>query len=38
MFEIHEIVEGLLINGLIEIEQSSRCINIRLIRNNLTIK
>jgi hypothetical protein len=38
MFEIHEAVEGVLMKGLIEIEQSSSLINIRLIRNNLTIK
>jgi hypothetical protein len=38
MFEIHEVVEGVLIEGPIEIEQSSSRMNIRLIRNNLTIK
>jgi hypothetical protein len=38
MFEIHEAVEGVLIEGPIEIEQSSNHMNIRLIRNNLTIK
>jgi hypothetical protein len=38
MFEIHEAVEGVLMNGPIEIEQSSSHVNIRLIRDNLTIK
>jgi hypothetical protein len=38
MFEIHEAVEGVLIEGPIDIEQSSSHMNIRLIRNNLTIK
>jgi hypothetical protein len=35
MFEIHETVEGVSMKGPIEIKQFS---NIRLIRNNLTIK
>jgi hypothetical protein len=38
MFEIHEVVEGVLMKGPIEIEQSSSRMNIRLIRVNLTIK
>ncbi len=38
MFDIHEAVEGLLMKGPIEIEQSSSLMNIRLIRNNLTVK
>jgi hypothetical protein len=38
MFEIHEVGEGVSMKGLIKIEQSSRFISIRLIRNNLTIK
>jgi hypothetical protein len=38
MFEIHEAVEGVLMKGLIEIEQSSSHVNIKLIRNNLIIK
>jgi len=38
MFEIHEVVEGVLMKGPMEIEQSSSLINIKLIRNNLTIK
>jgi hypothetical protein len=38
MFEIHEVVEGVLMKGPIKIEQSSSLINIRLIRDNLTIK
>jgi hypothetical protein len=38
MFEIHEVVEGVLMKGSIEIEQSSSRVNIRLIRDNLMIK
>jgi hypothetical protein len=38
MFEIHDIVEGVLMKGPIEIEQSSSHMNIRSIRINLTIK
>jgi hypothetical protein len=38
MFEIHEVVEGVLMKGPIRIEQSSSLMNIRLIRDNLTIK
>jgi hypothetical protein len=38
MFEIRETVEGVLMKGSMEIEQSSSFINIRLIQNNLTIK
>jgi len=37
MFEIHEAKEGVSMKGIIEIEQSSSLINIRLIQNNLTI-
>jgi hypothetical protein len=37
MFEIHEIVEGVLMKGLIKIKQSSSLISIRLIQNNLMI-
>jgi hypothetical protein len=38
MFKIHEAVEKVLIKGPIKIEQSSSRMNIRLIRDNLTIK
>jgi hypothetical protein len=38
MLEILEAVEGMLMEGPIEIEQSSNRMNIRLIRNNLTNK
>jgi hypothetical protein len=38
MFEIHETVEGVLMKGPIEIEQSSSLMNIRLIEDNLMIK
>jgi hypothetical protein len=38
MLEILEAVEGMLMKGPIEIEQSSSHMNIKLIRNNLTIK
>jgi len=38
MFEIREIVEGVLMKCPIEIEQSSNLINIRLIQDSLTIK
>jgi hypothetical protein len=31
MFEVHEVVEGVLMKGLIGIEQSSSLISIRLI-------
>jgi hypothetical protein len=34
MFEIHEAVERVLMEGPIEIEQSLNHMNIRLIRNN----
>jgi hypothetical protein len=37
MFEIHEAGEGVSMKGPIEIEQSLSLVNIRLIRNNLTI-
>jgi len=35
MFEIHEVVEGVLMKGPIEIEQSSSLMNIRLMREQL---
>jgi hypothetical protein len=38
MFEIREAVEGVSVKGLIEIEQSSSLMSIRLIQDNLTIK
>jgi hypothetical protein len=38
MFEIHEVVEGVSMKGPIEIEQSSNLMNIKLIRDNFTIK
>jgi hypothetical protein len=38
MFEIHDVVEGVLMKGPIETEQSSSHMNIRLIQDNLTIK
>jgi hypothetical protein len=38
MFEIHEIVEGVSMKGLIEIEQPLSLMNIKLIQDNLTIK
>jgi hypothetical protein len=38
MLEILEAVEGMLMKGPIEIEQSSSRMNIRLIRNNLTME
>ncbi len=38
MFEIHEVVEGVLMKGPIEIEKSLSHMNIRLIRDNLAIK
>jgi hypothetical protein len=38
MFEIRDAIEGVLMKGPIEIEQSSSCMNIRLIRINLMIK
>jgi hypothetical protein len=37
MFEIHEVVERVSMKGSMEIEQSSNLINIKLIRDNLTI-
>jgi hypothetical protein len=38
MLEILEAIEEMLMKGPIEIEQSLSHMNIRLIRNNLTIK
>jgi hypothetical protein len=38
MVDIHEIIEGVSMKGPIEIEQSSNLMNIKLIRNNLTVK
>jgi hypothetical protein len=38
MFEIHEVVEGVSMKGPIKIKQFSNLMNIRLIRDNLTIK
>jgi hypothetical protein len=38
MFEIHEVVEGVSMKGLMEIEQALNLISIRLIQNNLTMK
>jgi hypothetical protein len=38
MFEIHEAVEEVSMKGPIEIKQSPNLKNIRLIRDNLTIK
>jgi hypothetical protein len=38
MFETHETIEGVLMKGPIEIEQSLNHVNIRLIRDNLIIK
>jgi hypothetical protein len=38
MFEIHEIVKGVSMKGLIEIEQPLSLMNIKLIQDNLTIK
>jgi hypothetical protein len=38
MFDIREVVEGVLMKGSMKIEQASNLINIRLIRDNLTIK
>jgi hypothetical protein len=37
MLEIIEAVKRMLVKGPIEIEQSSSCMNIKLILNNLTI-
>jgi hypothetical protein len=34
MFKIHEAIEGVLMEGPIEIEQSSNYMDIRLIRDN----
>jgi hypothetical protein len=38
MFGIHEAIEGVSMKGLIEIEQASSLISIRLIQNNSMIK
>jgi hypothetical protein len=38
MFEIHEAIEGVSMKGSINIKESSSLMNIRLIRDNLTIK
>jgi hypothetical protein len=38
MFDIHEAIERVLMKGPIEIEHFSNLMNIRLIRDNLTIK
>jgi hypothetical protein len=38
MFEIHEVVKRVLMKVLIEIEQSSSLMNIKLIQDNLMIK
>jgi hypothetical protein len=38
MLEILEAVKGMLMKGPIEIKQTSSCMNIRLIQNNLTMK
>ncbi len=38
MFGIDEAIERVLVEGPIEIKQSSRLISTRLIQNNLTIK
>jgi hypothetical protein len=38
MFEIHDVVEGVLLKGPIKIEQSSSRMNIKSIQINLTIK
>jgi hypothetical protein len=38
MFEIREVVEGVLMKGPMEIAQSSSLISIRLIQDNLMIK
>jgi len=38
MFEIHEVVERVLMESPIKIEQSSSRMNMTLIPNNLTIK
>jgi hypothetical protein len=38
MLEILEAVKGMLMEGPIEIKQSASRMNIRLIRNNLTMK
>jgi hypothetical protein len=38
MFEIHEAIEGVLMKGPIEIEQSSNCMNIKSIWVDLMIK
>jgi hypothetical protein len=37
MFEIHEVVERVLMKGPIKIDQSSSHINIKLIQDNLMI-
>jgi hypothetical protein len=38
MFEIHDTIEGVLMEGPIEIEQSSSLMNIKSIQINLMIK
>jgi hypothetical protein len=38
MFGIHEVIEGVSMKSLIEIEQSLNLVNIILIQNNLMIK
>jgi hypothetical protein len=38
MFEIHEVIKRVLMKGPIEIEKFSSLMNIRLIRDNSTIK
>jgi hypothetical protein len=38
MFEIHEVVEGVLMKGPKKIEQFSNLMNIKLICDNSTIK
>jgi len=38
MFEIHEVIDEVSMKGPLKIERSSSLMNIRLIRDNLTIK
>jgi hypothetical protein len=38
MFEIHEVVEGVSVKGIIEIKQALSRIGIKLIQNNLIIQ
>jgi hypothetical protein len=38
MFEIHEVIEGVSMKGLIKIKQSSSLMNIKSIQDNLMIK